>query len=266
MRGCSVFTRPPSISGESVTSSTRSTGRPIASSAAAVFPLATSRQPSADEPAREAVEAGLVVGRRSARAQFPHHLRQQPVLDRLDPLVQRLGRVAGETGTRSCASTGPVSTPSSTRWTVAPDSATPAASCVLDRVRAGERRQQRRVDVDDRAGEAVEEGRREQVHVAGEDDEARRPAPRASRPSRRRALRGPGSRRARRPRSRRTARSSAGAPLRLLATATTGRPASSSACRFVPRPLTRTPITRSARSRARRARLRARPRTSRCRG
>ena len=74
---------------------------------------------------------------------------------------------------------------------------------LLHRVRAGEVRQQRRVDVDHGAGEAVEEGRREEVHVAGEHDEARRPAPRATRPSRRRAPRGPGSRRARRPRSRR---------------------------------------------------------------
>ena len=33
---------------------------------------------------------------RSARAQLSHHLRQQLVLDRLDALVQRLGRVVGE--------------------------------------------------------------------------------------------------------------------------------------------------------------------------
>ena len=42
---------------------------------------------------------------------------------------------------------------------------------VVDRVRAGEGGQQRGVDVDDAAREAVEERRRQQVHVAGEHDE-----------------------------------------------------------------------------------------------
>jgi len=50
------------------------------------------------------------------------------------------------------------------------------------------------------------------------------------------------------------------------ATALTGRPRSSSAWRFVPLPLTRTPIMRFARSRGRPAPLPGRPRRSRCRG
>ena len=83
----------------------------------------------------------------------------------------------------------------------------------------------------------------------------RRRARSASRPSRRRAPPGPGSRRARRRRSRSRpprARSARARPSRLLATAAIGRPASISACRFVPSPLTSTPITPASLSRFRR--------------
>src|SRR5438105_2044913 len=59
-----------------------------------------------------------------------------------------------------------------------------------------------------------------------------------------------------------SARSSARTPAWLLATATIGRPASISACRFVPSPLTRTPITSASRSPCREC-LRGRPRTCR---
>ena len=152
---------------------------------------------------------------------------------------------------------------------------------VLDGVRPGEGGQQRRVDVDDPAREALEEARPQQVHVAGADDELDAVRRRASRPSRRRARRGRGSRRARRRRSampaalrRGRARATPGA---FEATATIGRPASISACRFVPAPQTSTPITRRP-TRPRRLTIRpitrslvrrrrpGRPRSSRCRG
>ena len=61
---------------------------------------------------------------------------------------------------------------------------------VVDRVRARERREQRGVDVHDAVREAREKRRREQMHVAGEHDRARRRAPRARSPSRDRAPRG----------------------------------------------------------------------------
>ena len=60
MRGWSVFTRPPSISGAAVTSSTRVTGRPCSSRNAAVPPDETSSQPSSCQPACEHLDARLV--------------------------------------------------------------------------------------------------------------------------------------------------------------------------------------------------------------
>ena len=98
---------------------------------------------------------------------------------------------------------------------------------VLDRARARELGQQRRVDVDDPLGEAVEERRRQQVHVAGADDE---PTPCSCEPVRHRrvALLAVGElveretpRPAPRPRS---ARSSARAPGRFDATARDRQP------------------------------------------
>ena len=61
---------------------------------------------------------------------------------------------------------------------------------VLDRVGAREGRQERGVDVDDPLREAAQERRRQQVHVAGEDDELDAVAARARSPSRGRAPRG----------------------------------------------------------------------------
>ena len=61
---------------------------------------------------------------------------------------------------RAAAITGPVSTPSSTKWTVTPKTFTPYSSaCSIART-PGERRQQRGMDVDDALREAGEEGRR----------------------------------------------------------------------------------------------------------
>ena len=97
------------------------------------------------------------------------------------------------------------------------------------------------MDVDDRV-EALEEGGREQPHVAREDDDPHAAAPRASPPSRPRRRRPPPGCPAAR------ARSSARASALFDATAAIGSPASISAWRFVPSPEASTPITRSARS------------------
>ena len=125
------------------------------------------------------------------------------------------------------------------------------------RVEAGEGRQQRGVDVQDPAGEGADEDGREEAHEAGEADEvdlraragsrrARRRSPRACWPrwSRKtagmpacaRALEAEGRprRSRRRRRSRRPARPAAAASMR--------------ACRFEPRPLTRTPSLFSRRA------------------
>ena len=103
------------------------------------------------------------------------------------------------------------------------------------------------MDVDDPLGEAVEERPRQQVHVAGADDELdaallepvghRAVALLAARVVVEREGRGrdPGVSRA----------LERGRPGRFDATAAIGRPASMSAWRFVPSPETRTPITRS---------------------
>ena len=67
-RGCSVFTRPPSISGLSVSVSTGTTSRPAARSAFAVPPDATSSTPSSDKRARELDEPASCPKRKAARA------------------------------------------------------------------------------------------------------------------------------------------------------------------------------------------------------
>ena len=114
MRGWSVLTRPPSISGAFVTSSTRVDVEPVLlergrRSAArdelpAEFLRARARSPRG-RPCRR---------RRSAHAQVSHHPRQQAVLDRLDAGTELSTVSSSSTETRSCAITGPVSTPSST--------------------------------------------------------------------------------------------------------------------------------------------------------
>ena len=57
---------------------------------------------------------------------------------------------------------------------------------VLDRVRAGERRQQGRVEIDDRAGQGAQGLGPEQPHVAGQDDQLRARPPAEKRRARRR--------------------------------------------------------------------------------
>jgi len=52
----------------------------------------------------------------------------------------------------------------------------PGGQRVVDRPRPGELRQERRVHVDDAVGEAIEKRGREEMHVAGEDDQLDIPA------------------------------------------------------------------------------------------
>src|SRR5581483_9693502 len=81
------------------------------------------------ETAREFAETGLVVG----RDQRAHSSPTTRGSSACSISLMRACRVSGvsfaRTGTRSCARIGPLSMPSSTRCTVAPLSATPAASC-----------------------------------------------------------------------------------------------------------------------------------------
>ena len=236
MRGWSVFTRPPSISGESVSASTRSTGRPsrleVRRGAAARDELPA----ELGEAAREVVEAGLVVG----GDQRAHSSLTTSGSSRCSTALIRSCSVSAvspaQDGTRSCASTGPVSTPSSTRWTVAPVSATPAASASSTACAPGKSGSSDGWTLTTAPGKRSRNGRREEVHVAGEDDELDALRLRASRPCATSRSARSGSRRARRPRSGRRvrARRARARPRRFDATATTGSPASSSAWRFVP--------------------------------
>ena len=159
-------------------------------------------------------------------------------------------RLASGSSIARWAMIGPVSTPSSTKCTVTPNDLHAVGDGLLDRADAGERRQQRRVDVDHALREAREERRVEQLHVAGEHDEldaallqpvgdrgvarargrrTRRPrTTRAGTPASARPLRAPARRacpsRRRRPRRRRAR-----------------GPGRGCACRFEPSPEARTP-------------------------
>src|SRR5205807_1051448 len=104
MRGCSVFTRPSSISGAPVTSSTVVTGTPASASSAAVFPDDTSSKPRSTSP--RASSTRPVLSYTESRARFTsllpvleqgaQHVRVEASLDFLDALVERLGSVAGQ--------------------------------------------------------------------------------------------------------------------------------------------------------------------------
>ena len=112
--GCSVFTRPPSISGAAVTSSTRSTSRPSSSmkvgGAAARDELAAELR----EPARELVEPGLVVDR-DQRAHSSLTTSGRSSCSTAWMRARSVSTVSPScTATRSWTITGPVSTPSST--------------------------------------------------------------------------------------------------------------------------------------------------------
>ena len=184
-----------------------------------------------------------------ARRDHADRLRVELVLERRgSPARAPPGRGPPEPATSRCRITGPVSTPSSTKWTVTPVVSTPASSAWPIASRPGEGGQQGGVDVDDAVAEAGDEGRAEQLHVAGEDDEvgAARLDPVADRGVARLAvgvLLAAGRRPVSTPAAR--ARSSARAPGLSEPTPTTSipsRPCSRSriACRLVPLPEART--------------------------
>ena len=123
------------------------------------------------EPPRELGDTGLVVD----GDQRAHSSRTTFGSSRCSASCTRSRSVStvspGSTGTGSLAITSPVSTPSSTKWTVAAAAVAPAAKHVVERMRAGKLGKRRRVHVDDATRETSEERRPEQVHVAGADDE-----------------------------------------------------------------------------------------------
>ena len=97
--------------------------------------LVRDRQQSAARDGDARVRAGEVHGHAPAvddqrvGQQQRDRARQQPVLDRADPVVEagRRRRRAGSS-TASCATIGPPSSVASTRWTVQPVTAAPCAS------------------------------------------------------------------------------------------------------------------------------------------
>ena len=106
-----------------------------------------------------------------------HRFREQPVLDGVQALTQALFGVIVVNAHRAPASgSGPESTPSSTRWTVTPVLLAPAARASSIGVRPGNAGRSEGWTLTTRSREALQERRREQVHVAGEHHQLRRRA------------------------------------------------------------------------------------------
>ena len=273
IRGCSVFTRPPRSSGISVRSSTRVTSRPCSARWSAVPPLATISTPSSASPRANSAEPGLVEG--GDQGALDHEISSRTAFGssrcstawtraRSDSTVSssRTGHGLGDDHRARCRRLRRRSAPSPRSRALRPR-ARPRSGA-----RPGKSGQRSRVRVHDPL-----EAARGSTGAAGACSRRRqrgsRPARRASRPSPRPAPPGSRSRRARRPpsecRQPRRARALARSGL-FDATAAIGNPSSISACRFVPSPETRTPITRLPRSPDRRPRRSPeRPRTSRSR-
>ena len=92
----------------------------------------------------------------------------RPMLLDQDARRQRVGGVVGSTGTAACATIGPASSSAVTRCTVQPATLTPCATACPGASMPGKRRQQRRVDVQHRPVEHLQEPRREPSHEAGQ--------------------------------------------------------------------------------------------------
>ena len=213
---------------------------------------------------RERGDAGLVVDGEeralSCRDQLPDDLGQEPVLDAAWIRACSVSGVSpGEHGHALLPrAPRPVSTPSSTRCTVAAVSATPAASASSTAWAPGNAGSRAGCTLTTLSGNRARNVGRKQVHVARADDEtdAVRLEPVGHRLVARVAIgdsRSSGNARGRRSPTA-SARSRAGAPATFEATAAIGMPASIRACRFVPLPLTRTPTSRRPRPRPRRRR------------
>ena len=243
-RGCSVLTRPSRHSGKPVSSSTWVTGTPAAAMRLGGRAGRDDRDAGGVQAARRAPRArscrrprrgragwggvsvmtvsfglvadadGPVVDVEVVARQAADPLDQHGALAGLDALVQRLASSSSSsTGTATCATIGPVSTPSSTTNSVAPVTLTPyarasrgpcmpgndgdSAGWVLTRA-AAEPGQERR------AGELHEAGQHDEVGLVRRDRLGQRDVPggavgvrrdaAARRSGCRRARRGPGPR------------------------------------------------------------------------
>ena len=246
MRGWSVLTRPPSSSGTSVSDSTRVTSRPSSSRCAAVPPLATSSQPSSARPRAKASSPDLSEVEISARTARP----PRAGASRCSAAWIRVSSVSrGSTGTGTCARIGPESRPSSTTCTVTPVVSTPASSACSIAWGPGRRGASDGCTFTIRSGKRSRNGcvsrcRYPARTTRSTPSSSSQVAIARSRSSRSRGSRGRRSPSGFLPRARAV---SAWASRRFDATAAIGRPASRSACRFVPFPETRTPITRGGR-------------------
>ena len=162
-------------------------------------------EPASDEAAAELDQAGLVRDRqqRATRVGIAASARSRSTATRRPPdgtdarRRARARRPAAAAGARppgsgrgassrrrragpataSWATIGPPSRVASTRWTVQPVTFTPWASASSTACGARERRQQRRVRVQDPAVEGGEDRRPDDAHVAGEHDDVDAGAP-----------------------------------------------------------------------------------------
>ena len=159
-------------------SSTAVTGMPASAIALAVPPTTRAARRLV-QPAGEFDDAGLVVHREQRSrdlgsthsTQLPEHFGIEPAFDFLDPLVQGLDGVVGEDGHRLLRQDRTFVDLEPGEVHGAPVTFTPRGQCVVDRVPALERRQQRGVGVDDAIGEGVVDRLREDGAEAGHRDE-----------------------------------------------------------------------------------------------
>ncbi len=194
--GCRVLTRPPSISGEPVTSATSRWAMPASLQLGRRVPAgdqlpAEVRQTlgQLDQPllvvdgqqgSHDLISSHCSLSRSSdgpaieyhrpaaSSAEGPGHSgRVQPPLDHLDPLVQRLLGVAGQDRDRLLGQDRPGVHFDVARCTVQPVSRHPGRQRVPHPVPAGERRQQGRVGVQDPVGKGPVDGLRHDGPEAG---------------------------------------------------------------------------------------------------
>ena len=167
--GWSVFTRPPSSSGAPVTSSTRVTGSPCSVEERRGAAGRDELEAELVEAAREVVDAFLLVdGDQCAGHSSLTTRGKQAVLDRVDALLERRARLERHGLLREHR---PGVEPVVDVVHGHAGRVGAGRERVADRVRAGERRQERRVDVHDPTGEPAQERLGQKVHVAGEHDE-----------------------------------------------------------------------------------------------
>src|SRR3954471_9432215 len=207
-RGCRVLTRPPRISSWPVNSETSATSRPASRSAAAVPPaerISTPRParpraksatpvlsetetsarrtltaPSSTVSDRVSAAASLIdydlvriigIDPNLARRDHADRLRVELVLGRMDLQLERLAVAIGRDLDLALDDHRPGIDPLVDEVDADAGDVGPGRQRLADRVEAGEGGQQGGVNVDDAIAEARDEGRAEQLHVAGEDDQ-----------------------------------------------------------------------------------------------